>query len=124
MVINLTIEHNPQRFIPIAHRLSRGRRKIDDGKAAVGQTHAAVRGNPNPGAVRTTMNHRIPHADQIRRRHFEVAAFERQYASNSAHREVPSLYANTSIRLELWRGLRGILPAATMISPTQTPPRW
>ena len=91
MVINFTIKDHLQRAILIAHGLSSGIGKIDDGKPPMRQTHPAVGRNPQPGAIRPAMHHGLPHTDEIFRSHLEVAVLECQYSRDSAHPQAPEL---------------------------------
>jgi hypothetical protein len=85
MVVDFTVKDDLERSVAVAHGLRSCVGKINDGQAAMGQTNAAVRGDPQAGAIGATVHHRLPHPEKIVRRDLEVAGFKTQYAGDSAH---------------------------------------
>jgi hypothetical protein len=85
MIVDFTIKGNPDAFILVAHRLSRGFRKVDNGESAVTKPNSPISRHPCSGAIRSTVDHRIAHRSYIRLANSENAIFECNCADNPTH---------------------------------------
>ncbi len=65
VVVNLTIERDPQRAILIAHGLRSCGREIDDRQPPMSQAHPPVRRNPGTRAVRAAVGKGFGQAFQV-----------------------------------------------------------
>src|SRR5439155_2933665 len=61
VVVDLTIEDNPDGFVLVGHWLSGSSAEVDDRKAAVRQPDAPIWGDPVGTTVRTAMYHGVAH---------------------------------------------------------------
>jgi hypothetical protein len=61
VVVDFSVEDDLHRSVFVRHGLRSRRRKVDDAEAAVTEAYAAVRRNPQTGAIRPTVSEDIAH---------------------------------------------------------------
>src|SRR5207253_390827 len=93
IIVNLTIEHEPQRSVFVTHRLARRLREIDDRQATVPQPNPAILRNPRARTIWSSVDHSVPHPLDIMPGRAELAVFKRQNADYSAHESLSVLSA-------------------------------
>src|SRR5438309_9174592 len=90
MIVDFTVEGDPQRAILVGHWLGRFFRKVNDREPAMTQTKTPIRRNVIAGTVRSAMGHHVPHAGEIGLGDTESTIREREHASDSAHNDPPN----------------------------------
>src|SRR5579884_2882178 len=65
VIVDLAVEHNPERTVFVAHRLCAALRKINDRKTAVCQSDAAVGGDPFTQPVRSATGHVVTNSKKF-----------------------------------------------------------
>src|SRR5262245_60361962 len=66
VVVNLSVVGEPYRGGLIAHWLSSGRAKVDDGEPAVTERDGAIRRYPHPAPIRPAMSHPVAKLRDVR----------------------------------------------------------
>jgi len=64
MVVDFTIEDNPDRSILVGHRLVAGRRQVNDREAAESEAQTVIRTQIRACTVRPAVNHGVSHGSQ------------------------------------------------------------
>ena len=85
IVVDLAVERDHEPIAVKGHRLRAGRRGIDDGQPAMGQSDAPRRIQPVAPAVRTARRHVVPGPDQGARVHRGRVASPREVSGDSTH---------------------------------------
>jgi hypothetical protein len=85
VIVNFTIEGEPQGPIRIAHGLCGGFRQIDDGQAPVPEPDFAILRDPGSATIGTPMDHGVSHSIEVGLGYFIRTAGERERSDDAAH---------------------------------------
>src|SRR6185369_4990067 len=85
VIVDFTVEGDPDSAVFVGHGIVARGRKIDDGEASIAEPDAAIFGNVDSGVVGSTMAHRIAHARHERLGYSALTHTVFVDSTNSAH---------------------------------------